>query len=214
MHAPLPIIVQKSSLQDLKAFGGLMGAVNHFTPNQKQFVLHDEILLYSKCVKLRRQTLIHSVELLRSLFNRRRNCKVETIAAKLSALQNSFFPFRQHQDALFGKLLWFLDLQQQKNYWTKLNEKSKYMTLSKLWWVIMTFEEIYNLPFNGYKPLQVARLLNLRSAFLEASAKNPLGWSEQYWPTPFRVWHTPRGVWCIQRHIYMEVLLKKINFDY
>jgi hypothetical protein len=44
----------------------------------------------------------------------------------------------------------------------------------------MTFEEIYNLPFNGYKPLQVARLLNLRSAFLEASAKNPLGWSEQY----------------------------------
>jgi hypothetical protein len=68
MH-PLPIIVQKSSHRYLKAFGGGMEAVNRFTPNQKQFV-HDEILLYTKCVKLKRKTFIHSLELLRSLGKR------------------------------------------------------------------------------------------------------------------------------------------------
>ena len=44
-------------------------------------------------------------------------------------------------------------------------------------------EEIDNLPFNGYKPLQVPPLLNLQSAFPKAaSAKNPLVCPEQYWP--------------------------------
>ena len=101
MH-PLPIIVQKSSHRYLKAFGGRMDL------NQKQFI-HDEILLYTKCVKLKRKTFIHSLELLRSLFNMRarveswniNNCCFSSIS-KLSSVC-------QHQDVTspVALITWF-----------------------------------------------------------------------------------------------------------
>lgn len=70
--------------------------------------------------------------------------KVETLAIVATALfQNCFFRLSASGCYISSCLIWQIALITwfAKKSVKKFYEKSKYMTLSKLWWLIMTFEE-------------------------------------------------------------------------
>lgn len=186
MHS-LPIIVQKWRLSPILLFNiskplGKMNVVNDFTPKQKQFV-HEQLL--QQMCKIEQKNFHPSPELFSSQFNLTL-LKVKSWNIYNCSLHDFFFCLRlirmPHFQCncliwQFALITWFA-----KKYFCKNNPMINQSLTLKLWWLSMTFEkvleEIDNLPFNGYKPLQVPPLLNLQSAFREASAKTPLGWLE------------------------------------